>query len=250
MFPEPLEHYVDIKLIDDIDNAFKAKWIKLFCATFNKSAQTAHRIFEKYTLNDGIFSAVFIQDELVACYSGIKMKSLSSELKFFLSTDTMSNGRVKSASILAAQELYRYLRSSGLDIVCGYPNEKIYGIRINKLKWSYLKNINLFLKIPFMDTDKAELVFNASSINLERPARHFFSSSIPGVSFYTPNQGTSLVTLFMSDRDCIRGFINLSKFFGLGQRKFCYKFLDLNSTEILTHDLKKLKLTHRSIDVP
>jgi len=127
------------EVLDNLNSVRKEQWIKLFCICFNVSYMRAARILQKYEINQSKFCLVYLDGSLVASYSGIFM--VSEKLSVFMSTDTMSNGEQKGGSVLAANHLYKHLKQVGVDIICGYPNSNIRGLREKKIKMEISKEL-------------------------------------------------------------------------------------------------------------
>lgn len=233
-----------VMVLNSLSESQKQDWVILFCKCFKRSVKFANDIFLKYELNLSRFSLVYIGKQLVAAYSGIQMQS--NYLRVFMSTDTMSDGKVRGGSIIAGMALYEQLKLEGFDIVCGFPNKKIEWLRENKLGWQYVKRLNLYLifKQGNKSSEHVGMIMN-------KPERGFLRS-VPGILFLRTylKPWYSILGLELSTSEPESFHINLSKIFNLGTKKFYVKNLH---AQISFHQLCKFKAAcfdSRSIDIP
>jgi len=156
----------------------KEQWVKLFQICFLKNEGQSRNIFAKYELNPetSCFCYILHNDEMVACYSGIILQIKDQNV--FLSTDTMSNGVVRDATVKMAKLLYADLKLRNVIAVCGFPNKNIAAIRIRKLGWKIIGEINYYVGIPllwrFLLCSRG--VSSAQAWYLRRPGIGFFNA--------------------------------------------------------------------------
>lgn len=222
----------------------KKQWIELFCFCFSKTESCALNIFKKYEINESIFCLLYADGRLVANYSGLFARSR--RLNVFLSTDTMSNGHIKGGSILCAEYLYEKLIELGIDIVCGYPNKKIAGMREQKLNWKYVKSLNLYILPAFLRYKTRDTFFW-----INRPEHGFFSERLKLFCLGNYNKSSfSIFRLELADTKPHHLAINLTKLFGFGEKKLYWLILSdrVNSADIV--DYVGSNYSSASIDVP
>lgn len=132
-------------LVRDYEDSFR----RLFQECFKSNWKEAKSAFEKYKETKEGWSAIGIVDgEPVAFYNTF-IFSFSGE-RCALSVDTMSNGRMRSATQKLGSALYARLRNElNVVLVCGFPNDKIVKIRESKLSWKMYPHL---LKTYFVIT--------------------------------------------------------------------------------------------------
>lgn len=168
------DHSIYLQASSDVDDKFKSDWCQLFMECYGVCLQKAERVFKKYEMNSGRFCYLMQNDRLVACYSGLEVEF--GKVKVLLSTDTMSNGLIKSSTVKMANYLYDRLKSEGFVAVVGYPNENIRMIRQRKLGWKMVGELYLWVGVPFLSDLSRKPVMN-KLWNLKRPSSGFFSIS-------------------------------------------------------------------------
>lgn len=165
----------DLHLYDasTLTGDFKSSWEGLFAKCYGSSVTDARSVFEKYELNTPHFCAMYSGGKLVGCYSGLEF--WWGEHKVFLSTDTMSDGTVRSGTVKMANYLYGQLRNSGVGAVVGYPNDNIRLIRQKKLGWSLEGFLYLWVGIPLISELTIARSFKEADLwSLKRPGNGFF----------------------------------------------------------------------------
>ena len=240
----------EVKIITKIDESFRDEWITLFCECFKKSRAAGLSVFKKYQINTSLFSAVYAGGKITACYSGIFTTSLNTDLKLFLSTDTMSNGIIKGGSITGANALYRILRQRNIDVVCGFPNRRIYGLRKQKLGWQFGKFLYVHVKIPFSGPDKRQISNGQPSFVIKRPSEEFFRPIKLPITLFDVGDKDYRLKLMMSSEKHIDGFINFGALYEKGRKSFCFKILDNSKKSEILETIDGLVLSSHSIDVP
>ena len=234
---------VEIIDFDGLTLQQKCDWVRLHQECFGSTKNVALRLLKKYTLNDGIFCLVYRDQKLAASYSGLKVKYKAKE-DFFLSTDTMSNGKILGGSVIAARSLYEYLSNNGIKVVCGYPNKKIEGLRVKRLGWKFSTILNLYI-MPSFCIPKYE----QKDLVLRRPSSGFFIKDLPFVTIGRHSKRFSILRLELSNKKPHRFCIDLSSLLGIGQKRFYYRKLDESFCD-KDFKLGRLNLTSDSIDVP
>lgn len=130
----------------------KLDWIRLHAECFSCNENKSTTIFNrKYLSNDSIFCMAYLNNQLSASYNIIICQS--EKFKFALSTDTMSNGLIISATVKLANILYRHLKNLGFDFVVGFPNNKIQKIRERRLGWKIISEFKFYI-LPFFKSSK------------------------------------------------------------------------------------------------
>lgn len=227
----------------DLEQSQIADWKRLHVECFKSDIYLVENILRKYSLNEGIFCLVYLDGVLAAAYSGLRVLYKGIQ-PFFLSTDTMSNGIISGGSIIAARELYVHLASLGFVAVCGFPNKKIEGLRVNKLGWRYSTSLNLYALPSFFNVEKG-----ISDLNISRPSGGFFGRDLPFVVFGSGYKKNAIFRLvFSSSRPHWCSF-NLSCILGFGRKRFYYKKLisDFDDGDL---NFGNVALSSNSIDVP
>lgn len=235
---------VDTKIYvtNNLTKSEKAEWIKLFCRCFQKSEKNALRIFRKYELNRSKFCLVYKQNVLAACYSGIYPRSIF--ISLFLSTDTMSSGLVKGGSVIAAKMLYDRLRKEGVQLVCGYPNSEIEGLRIAKLNWKFSTYLDVFI-VPFF----LEIKHQKPLFEINRPAEGFYGRDYPFVQLGNYRKFAPF-RMYLGNKRPHNLSIRLCSIFPKTRKKFFYCILqEINHCDIQLLETD-LILDCNSIDVP
>ena len=80
---------------DHIPSHFEDEWVVLFSRAYGSTVEKGKLLFRKYKLNNSRFCVLYVDDLMVAAYSGLELSFAKS--KIFLSTDTMSDGTKKGA---------------------------------------------------------------------------------------------------------------------------------------------------------
>lgn len=233
-----------IYILDKLSKTQLKDWVALHHKCFKRGRAYAYNCYVKYRLNKPKFCMVYENDALVACYSGIFVRSNIATI--FLSTDTMSDGTIRGGSIIAAENLYSHLIQVGVDLVCGYPNATIVGLREKKLGWKFVTNLELFLMPIFI------LPVNLNPlIRLNRPKYGFFRSSSGLVALGNFDKHKwSLVRLELSNVRPTWFSLNLSRFFGFGRKSLYYRVLNEKLDADLLNQFMTATYTSASIDVP
>jgi hypothetical protein len=164
---------------EEITSDFSDEWILLFARSYGASQEKAELIFRKYRLNKPRFCVLYVNERMVAAYSGLELTFGNS--KIFLSTDTMSDGTKKGASVLLANHLYEQLFLEDFLAVCGFPNDKIRKLRQKRLGWVISGNLFLWLGVPFF----WKFLYSEARTSLwsvVRPKDGFFGKNIWGIN--------------------------------------------------------------------
>lgn len=231
------------KILRCLNDDEQLAWCELHKKCFKSSIRDAVKLFQKYELNEARFAFVYYKNHLVAAYSGLFVKN-SLNAKIFLSTDTMSDKTLAGGSIIAAHAMYSHLRNEGVNVVCGYPNKNIEGLRKEKLGWVYSQKIDLYVMPAFCLPKYVEPTFR-----LNRPRDGFFRKTYWFVALGSWRRKYSLIRVVLCSDSPHPLAINLSLLFRVGQKKLFFKYL---AEEISLHGFKdgKLVLNSESIDVP
>lgn len=240
----------EVKIVRQIDKSFRVEWITLFCECFKKSKLAGLSAFKKYEINTSLFAAVYVEGKIAACYSGIFTTSVNTDLNLFLSTDTMSNGIIKGGSIIGAKALYRILSQRNIDVVCGFPNHRIYGLRKQKLGWQFGKFLYVHVKIPFSVPNKRQISFRQPTFVIKRPSAEFFRPINLPITFFDVSHKGYRLSIMLSSEKHIDGFINFGAFYKRGRKSFCFKILDNSKKLEILKKIDRLVLSSHSIDVP
>lgn len=155
---------------------FQNEWIRLFARCYMVSEQKALSVMEKYELNDSWCCAMYAEDKLVGCYSGLVLEW--QERKIFLSTDTMSDGSIRGGTSKMAGLLYEKLSQSGFALVLGYPNDNIRKIRQRKLGWTIEGELFAWVGVPLLRFLFTNQVDNGLW-KVRRPNSGFFGAKYP-----------------------------------------------------------------------
>ena len=235
----------------DINEVFVAKWIGLFQRCFGGNDEKAVCVFQKYLLNDSRFCCLFKSGVMIAAYCGIKV--IYEDGAAFLSTDTMSDGTKRGASVLLGKKLYDSLILEGISIVFGYPNQNIRKIRERGLGWTLNGNLYLYIGIPFAWRFFRNILKYCSLWTVARPAGGWYTRKKPFLFNLLGRNG-----LYSSDFGFV---ITLSSYrpgvffirvpdFIFEPRTFGYKFLIENEKNSLSI-LRKIEfLDIDTIDIP
>ena len=237
-----------IEIISELNSEQKLDWINLFILSFKSTKDVALNIYRKYELNQSYFCLIYQGSKLAASYSGICVKSTNG-LKMFISTDTMSMGIIRGASNIAAENLYEFLKNKNFHCVCGFPNKKIYDIRIKKLNWRYMTQLDAYIQfLPdiMINYQKSKSPY----YEINRPAEGFYRGKIFGIHLKNYIRSLSFFCIVMSSKPLGFGFLNVSKFIPMSRKYFCYKILDESKESQLQQLLLDLHLNENSIDVP
>lgn len=132
----------------EFDNQQRHEWCLLFSKCYKTDMASALLHFQKYLLNQSIICFIQNSKGMIAAYNGLVLEL--ENWKIFLSTDTMSDGTTRSATVKLAAHLYPLLQSQGISAVCGYPNPKIIKIREKRLGWSISGNMHLWVSAPLL----------------------------------------------------------------------------------------------------
>ena len=238
---ERVPHYRDLTPEDE--------WALLFSRAYGSTPEKGKLLFRKYKLNKSRFCVLYIDSLLVAAYSGLELSF--EKYKLFLSTDTMSDGTKKGASVLLGSYLYEQLIADNFLVVCGYPNDNIRKLRQNRLHWNMKGGLFLWFGVPLFWRFK----FFSPAKDLwkvVRPNGGFFGNSFIGVNLlgrnglFSNNLG---VTLTLASKKPGIFFIRIpDKLFST--RTFGYRFLN---ESVIDQDsfLKAIEeLDIETIDIP
>lgn len=127
---------------------FEREWVQLFARAYRSSEDKGRLLLCKYKLNESRICALYREGVMVGSYSGLKLPFSGSSI--FLSTDTMSDGTRRGASVLMGTHLYKELEKEGVFAVCGYPNDRIRDIRRKWLGWTIEGELFLWVGIPLV----------------------------------------------------------------------------------------------------
>ena len=161
---------------EELVSEFASEWSALLLECFGGSKRYADSILKrKYVLNEGVVGTLWRDGKLAAAYS-VVFDAFGRNTA--LSVDTMSNGQVRSATVKLAPEVYDYLREKNIDILYGFPNEKIINLRVRKLGWLKLEEKFFYLTYGRRKNDSRA---PDTAFALKRPAGFVFSNSIKGL---------------------------------------------------------------------
>jgi hypothetical protein len=154
------------------------EWGDLFSSCFGKDKTLAENVAQKYKSENvkAVFCFLLADGRIVANYSGFLL-SVNNKI-IFLATDTMSNGRVPNATEKMGRFIYDYLLRIGVDLVCGFPNEKgLYGQL--RLGWKMTGKIYTYVGIPLLWRIIRRKLKKDQIWYLERPKSGFIVQSHP-----------------------------------------------------------------------
>lgn len=203
---------------------FEAEWAALFARCYRTNEEKGRILLRKYKLNKSLFCVLYVDGVMAASYSGLIASFADTEV--FLSTDTMSSGMRRGASIVMGEHLYKHLTQRGILAVCGYPNEKIRKLRQERLKWTLKGTLFLWVGIPLL----WRIGRHRPSKNLwkiERPAGGYFGHNIPGLTLVRRDIPVNVSLGFsLALSSCRPGpfFIRVPTFL-FAPRTFGYRFL-------------------------
>lgn len=235
----------------EYSDEFIAKWASLFQRCFGGTKEKAVRVFQKYLLNDSRLCCLFKSGVMIAAYCGIKVSYEDSAA--FLSTDTMSDGTKRGASVILGKKLYDTLAIEGISVVFGYPNQNIRKIREIKLGWTLNGSLSLYIGIPFIWRFFRKIPKDFSLWTIARPADGWFTRKRPFLfnllgrnGLYS--SGFGFVISLSSYRPGVF-FIRVPDFI-FEPRTFGYKFLieSENNRLALLNKIKYLDID--TIDIP
>ena len=155
---------------------FQKEWVRLFARCYLVSERKALSVMEKYELNDSWCCAMYAEENLVGCYSGLVLEW--QDRKIFLSTDTMSDGSIRGGTAKMAGLLYEQLYQSGFALVLGYPNDNIRKIRQRKLGWTIEGELFAWVGVPLLRSLFTNHVDN-ELWKVRRPNSGFFGAKYP-----------------------------------------------------------------------
>lgn len=241
---------MEILTNSDLSEEFENEWAYLFSVCFLKTDEIARSVFKKYHKHEARFCIMREEGRLCACYSGLLVNF--SGYKVFISTDTMSDGTRRGASVILGEKLYEYLKECQVEVVCGYPNSRIRGLRELKLHWNIHGGLYLFFGIPFLWRFLRKSGGGPSLWRLNRPKSGFFGAIIPGfrplgrLGLYGSGAG---VVFTLSAKSPGAFFIKVPRIFRL-DKVFGYRFLRESPEfeEIFLMALERLDID--TIDVP
>lgn len=235
----------------EYNDEFIAEWASLFQRCFGGSEEKARRVFQKYLLNDSVICCLFQSGAMVAAYCGIKVSHEDSAA--FLSTDTMSDGTKRGASVILGKTLYDSLATEGVSVVFGYPNKNIRKIREIKLGWTLDGNLPLYIGIPFIWRFFRKTPKDSSLWTIARPADGWFTRKRPFLFNLLGRNGLHSSGLgFVISLSSYRPgafFIRVPDFI-FEPRTFGYKFLIENEKSRLSLLEKINFLDIDTIDIP
>ena len=234
----------------EFENVFLNSWCSCYKQCYN--TKFGRDIWEnKYRDSRALFAMLIIRqnklERVIASYSGIIL-NYQEEL-IFLSTDTMSDGTVRGATVKMANYLYQYLKSINVRAVLGFPNKNIFHIREKYLDWRQLCSFQLYLK--FSSSLEKSLLFEPWHIC--RPDGLYFKPPIRPFNLLGLEKKFVFPSYLYASSKKINGLdINLTKVLGK-DFKLCGKEL-LPSGDLwdsLRYDCENLPiLSWNSIDVP
>ena len=170
-----MEYELELYAGSDFPSSFRSEWEELFASCYGRGLREASHVFAKYTLNKSRFCAMYCAGKLVGCYSGLELDWGSRRV--FLSTDTMSDGTIRSASQKMGSHLYEHLTEAGVAAVVGYPNDNIRRIREKKLGWQMDGLLHLWVGIPIVASlCKFKAIRGVSLWRVARPDSGFFGA--------------------------------------------------------------------------
>ena len=174
---DSLNDGIHIARRSDINDVFIAQWVGLFQRCFGGTEEKAAHIFKKYLLNDSRFCCLFKSGVMIAAYCGIKV--IYEDGAAFLSTDTMSDGTKRGASVILGEKLYDSLILEGVSTVFGYPNKNIRKIRERGLGWALNGNLSLYVGIPFIWRFFRKILKDFTLWTVARPAGGWYTRKKP-----------------------------------------------------------------------
>lgn len=129
------------KLVPLYRNAFGAK---------TSSASIKRKFFADYQKVRASYLTLENSSDIVSFYGVISQKATFNDAVFSIaqSCDSMTHKdhSGKGLFINLAKKAYEQLVKDGVNFVYGFPNKAIYSLRIKKLHWKHLENINYFEK--------------------------------------------------------------------------------------------------------
>lgn len=236
---------------NEYNDEFISQWVRLFQRCFGGAEEIAVRVFQKYELNESRICCLFMDGVMVAAYCGLK---LGYDDGFaFLSTDTMSDGTKRGASVILGTKLYDSLTSENVSVVFGYPNKNIRKIREKGLGWTLQGNLYLYLGIPFAWRFFRKSFSESGLWKVERPSGGWYTRKKPFLFNLLGRDGLysrdfGIVITLSAYRPGVF-FIRVPDFL-FEPRTFGYKLLTetLESTSIIVKKIERLDVD--TIDIP
>lgn len=109
-----------------------------------------NKFFDKYQKIKASFICYTRDKKAVSFYGMIVQKVIYNGSEFYVgqSCDSMTHKEHggKGLFVKLANDVYEYLKQEGVQFVFGFPNTTIYDLRIKKLRWQHVENINVYRK--------------------------------------------------------------------------------------------------------
>ena len=164
---------------EEITPTFESDWVALFARAYQSTEDKGKLLIRKYKLNRSRLCLLYADGRMVGSYSGLELPFAGTRV--FLSTDTMSDGTRRGASVIMGNHLYEELEREGFVAVCGYPNDKIRKLREKRLLWIIDGELALWVGLPalwrFGRRDPENDLWR-----LQRPEGGFFGRPILGMN--------------------------------------------------------------------
>jgi hypothetical protein len=164
---------------DEITPEFEKDWTELFARAYKSTVNKGQLILRKYKLNDSKFCVLYVDNKMVASYSGLELPF--SGARIFVSTDTMSDGTIRGATVVMANHLYEELTRDDVLAVCGFPNDNIRKLREKRLGWVIDGKLFLWIGVPIF-WRILRFTANKKLWKIRRPERGFFRKKIFGLN--------------------------------------------------------------------
>lgn len=234
---------------DKLEGKLRKEWLDLFIECFNTTPLNAKLMLKKYHLNKSLFCLVLLDGVIVASYSGLDITS-NLGLRLFLSCDTMSNGKIKGGSYYAAKYLYDFLDKKGFQVVCGFPNKKIEGLRVKRLGWIMSEKLNLYVRPKIIPNRNFFDICSDETYNILRPKHGFWGRAPFLFQLYGYPRTWSMFEIRLSNRRLGFPYLCLSDYFPSLRKNFGFRVLDITERDTYSKFMKNIILSERSIDVP
>lgn len=155
----------------DVSESLEELWYELFRKSFGGRSSP----FLKYRLNESLLTFAFSGENLVAVYGGLILRGRRCTI--FVATDTMSDGTIPSATRVLGQNTYSELMRWQVDVVCGFPNERIRRLRERQLGWTLHGEVRLFTAPAYLW--RIGFNWNDCSWRIKRPDAGQFLTRCP-----------------------------------------------------------------------
>jgi hypothetical protein len=244
-----MSDHLEIVRGEEMSAAFEDDWVNLFARAYQSNVEKGRLLLRKYKINKSRLCVLYVDERMVGSYSGLELTFANKFI--FLSTDTMSDGTRRGASVEMGKYLYEQLTKDGFLAVCGYPNDNIRKLRQKRLEWIIDGKVFLWVGVPFFwGIGRNKPVHDLWRVN--RPKNGFFGPALRGINLVGRDglfqSGLGFACTIASQRPSPFFFRVPAMIFE--PRTFGYRFLIKSNEhqEIFLSVLTKLDL--ETIDIP